>query len=55
MMSVSANEKAVSLNLHRYIGEELAGHCRNIRKRKLKVTCAPLVGLYKLNQVDPQA
>jgi hypothetical protein len=53
MMYVSANEKAVSLNLHRYIGGGLPrvhghGHVRLGRALRRGE------GLYNLNPVNPE-
>jgi hypothetical protein len=59
MKHVSANEKAVSLNLHRYaVGEAVSGAdgvytIANIPSGQLIVGAECEVGLCTLNQVDP--
>jgi hypothetical protein len=51
MMYVSANEKAVSLCLHRYITASVDSRCREVKDYNVcQKTCA--VGLCRLNQVD---
>jgi hypothetical protein len=52
-MYVSANEKTVSLNLHRYNTEYLKQAAANAVKYGWKKEKQTAVGLCTLNQVDP--